>query len=948
MSLSIIYIASAPIGSPAPVRISNEWMALSRAAQGSGRGIALEGANPASSSITSTPRERLTRPLIHVAAHGSAEGLELEQEDGAADIVSARRLALGLGAVDPQLVVLNGCHTELLAQGLRDEALGSPLIVCVGRVTDEVATQFTSDFYRELLASGDIAASFQAVQIALEERYGTSPYRLVGDEGQVTDLGDGKARQSRSFVNAYRRATATDGLYGTSDVLTTAYENLSEPDVNVTWVTGPPLSGVSTALKAIADRFAWWFDDAVAIDVRGLGDLPVADAVARELGDDGNRDLTDLLRTHRALIRLDHFDDLRQEDANAVLRQLSQLGPEVFSHVLIGCNDVPAGTLLGGTVKLRPLARRDALELMKGNAPNSRDEDLQHIIDAGRSWPGQLLLCASDLANGASPQDVAEVRKKGLDRRTKYEALVARTLAEKHVAIAFQALSLLGGAAMRGAVSRLAQALHTDQDEDQSWFDDALALLRRVNAVEVEMLPSRSPADTVPAYVIADVQWTRFARLPDPLPAPFRTGLLGVAELAEQRFGNGAFEVTRDPAWCGPLIRLLAEVGCQSQALALGKKLLERNGLLIREGVPASVRELAEITLPIAMREDDDDMVGYLSLLVGQDYYIRGQQDKAQETFRNALSFGFSGGRRLQLLRALGQIAYRQEEYEAALKLYDEANEHRSEAESSQVATLDHHRAKALVRLGRESEAIALLDEVIQRRQADGDVLWLIKAEHERAKIIARTDVDAAATTFIHILTAARVGNFHSFVSAPAYELLKCRLRQGQLDEARNLQALCSEAAERNDDAFWRVYSSLAASFIELESGAGSVSEQLAETAAMADRMGYPQVRTDAVRWVVESMGLTPSDADLSLGIDKALKALRYSKQPDRLDSATARYRSLSDEIREMEYADNRWSCDCDLYSESGSCTHVLAMRSLIPDVVDERHESNARSFDEH
>ena len=65
--------------------------------------------------------------------------------------------------------------------------------------------------------------------------------------------------------------------------------------------------------------------------------------------------------------------------------------------------------------------------------------------------------------------------------------------------------------------------------------------------------------------------------------------------------------------------------------------------------------------------------------------------------------------------------------------------------------------------------------------------------------------------------------------------------------------------------------------------------------------------------------------------IGKIEKAKRYAQEPGRvtLTSLTADFHG-ENANHEMSYADGKWQCSCDFFSQWGTCSHVMALHQIL------------------
>src|SRR5207247_10815287 len=119
------------------------------------------------------------------------------------------------------------------------------------------------------------------------------------------------------------------------------------------------------------------------------------------------------------------------------------------------------------------------------------------------------------------------------------------------------------------------------------------------------------------------------------------------------------------------------------------------------------------------------------SLLLGEIRYSAGRLDEAEEVFRACLTTACPNFRRLQLLRALGQISYRRGNYSGAVEFYEEALRFSGEADEEFIASVELHQSMAFFRLGRLDLALKGFARVAAIREAADNIRVTLKARHE-------------------------------------------------------------------------------------------------------------------------------------------------------------------------------------------------------------------------
>lgn len=171
--LNILLAVSTPHNAP-PLPAVEEELRLTRESldelQATGRIGCVEVMRGAS--VRKLQRELRRRPyhVLHYVGHGEFAGdaghLILEDESGAADMVSAQRLAYFLRDTPIRLLFLNACRTAIPSMsaaplGVAQAALaaGVPAVVAMQDVVrDDLAAHFAREFYQALADGGPLEA----------------------------------------------------------------------------------------------------------------------------------------------------------------------------------------------------------------------------------------------------------------------------------------------------------------------------------------------------------------------------------------------------------------------------------------------------------------------------------------------------------------------------------------------------------------------------------------------------------------------------------------------------------------------------------------------------------------------------------------------------------------------------------------------------------------------
>eukprot|EP00438_Fugacium_kawagutii_P012560 Skav207357 [mRNA] locus=scaffold426:188502:198757:- [translate_table: standard] len=109
--------------------------------------------------------------ILHLSAHGTPQGLVLEDGKGSAHLLSFELLKEMVGLRESQappceLVVVNACHSRAVGEFL---AQSMPHVVCCNdRVLDSWVELFFRSFYTALFGGSTVAAAFSTAALQLQ------------------------------------------------------------------------------------------------------------------------------------------------------------------------------------------------------------------------------------------------------------------------------------------------------------------------------------------------------------------------------------------------------------------------------------------------------------------------------------------------------------------------------------------------------------------------------------------------------------------------------------------------------------------------------------------------------------------------------------------------------------------------------------------------------------
>jgi tetratricopeptide (TPR) repeat protein len=942
-AVRVLFVGAAPLDSHTPITVDDESSALLAALRASGVGVSVSAVTPASLDQIRLAVRREKPHVVHVAGHGGPELVELEDHRGARVHVRAASLAEALADPEVALLVLNGCDTDSIGRVVAE--LCEAHVVCTeDYLSHEAAARFVSNFYPLALGTGELRAGFDTAASFARQVAGRAPYHLVDGTRALPRPGPGALDVDRSFVTARRRHQAPR-LIGREHQILDLYPFMAGAAAPVAWITGPPLAGISSLLRALSAQYSWMFEGPpTEVDLRY-----VADRIPALFQQGDIQQTWDYVQaridTDASLMLVDDFEKAPAEAQQRFLELLRDR-TEIKARVLIGCAGPVEGRATTGaqTVELGELSQEDAYAILEQALGPVRAEKHRWVLDHVPLLPGRLGLVVGDVENGVGQDRLRALLRSG-DPRAVLARQVERVTGTKHARRLARCLVATGPHVPREAVfvAFTRSASHTATVDAPSSFEDAVATLRQARILwvsEVQAAPGHLPE----AYFTVSndflrVAWDRVGAAPSSERRDCATALF---EFALGRARDDTLSVTNDARWVSKVAQLCHELEMDREATELGVSLLHKDGSFRLAGSFADVELLAKVSFDAARRIGEWDEAGQLGLVLGESYYKLGRVDAAAEAFQQVLATQAPPGRKLQALRALGQVSYRRRDYPASLDFYEAAEQYASEAPEDTVATLRHHRAKAYFRLHRISEAVADLDWVIEYCRKTNNVRSMIKAQHEMARVWQSSDDLEEAEKIYHlVLSGAETEGFRKFQAAPLYQLTLLELSRSRLTKAKEYQARCRQVAHEIEDPFWQVLADLAGAMIAHADGRWSDSAALITTTVeRARHLGFRQIVEDARQWVraqVEQRR-TPESAqqahtaiaDMLANVEglparKITKALRYAQEPHRIQSVTIRFASESS-TRSVIWDGTKWSCDCDLFSQTGNCSHLVGM----------------------
>jgi tetratricopeptide (TPR) repeat protein len=946
MSLKFIFSAAAPFDQPAPVRIEREVGCLLRSANSTAKDWQMRGLFP--SSIRNLQRE-LRNPhearIVHISSHASSTGLQLENDFGIAEVCRAADLAEIFAVSPPDLLFLSGCNTEPIADEIhRTIRERKPWIISTTRdISDDEVNEFVEKFYSTFFSQADIEASVYFARTALSSK---DAWYLHKGEADLMTV-SGRVEVDRSLLDVLNWTLTLRSIIPRVDELYEIYSFLKGPSA-AQWVLGAPRSGVSTLLRVAASRYSWMFDHPpILLDCTNKSFMEIQENINRVTSEHQSTTFEQAIQTNSTLICFDNFDRADVRLKRELISQIRKLQGNCSSRLLLGSllsNELP--DISTPPLIIGELTDKETNDYLQRELDNATVNQLRDVIPRKNRLPGRLVDFVNDVRNGASAAELRSRQEEG-DPRAGLERQLERALSDEASVRLLQVLSIVGSPLPRSvALETFAVGVYPNlvtDDDSTNHFEEAVRKLRHMQYLRVENI-QRSSKSVPESYFVCPPDLVRlirdrFSGLP---PSHLRTMANRALEIAIARAKSGVITPDHDMQWIRRLTHSALEADHDKSAVELGSILFQVQGTF-RYARDTDGEALVSLMLRAARSAMDWDAAGYFSLLLGEIRYSSGRLDEAEEVFRAYLTTACPNFRRLQLLRALGQISYRKGDYSQAVELYEEALRFSGEADREFMASVEHHQSKAFFRLGRLDLALQGFARVVAIREAADNMRGTLKARHEEARVMQTLGrIDEAETAYKLVIAGAIAIGFEALLPAPFYQLALLELSQNRPEAAAVYAAKCRQLADRHADPFWSAHSFLASAMINYDLGnSEAATTDLLACLEIAKERGYVQIAEDSKAWLTRKLASVNADsAELKQlvmaqypGLDhsKAEKALRYSSEPERIQFFKVVLHSSSAE-RQISWEKNRgWHCSCDYWASNKVCSHVVALHLLLP-----------------
>lgn len=918
--LSVLVYVAAPVDAPAPVRCTRELRNIAEALHDSGRAARLYSLWP-SDPIRLRGK---TGSVLHVSSHGGDGRLELQDRVGHSVDYTDEQFSAVLGS-DWSLVILNGCDTQAVGEFINLH-LGVSVVCTVGFLPDDAASTFPREFYSRLSAGDSIESAVYETNQALSTRWPAIEYLLLPGAVNRFPFVSGGTEVHQDF-NATTRATSTSLLAMPSRraFMIQAFEAIDGPD-RCLRMTGPPGSGITSFLKAMEAYYGW-------CSPAGVRSFDGHSITKPQLGD-----FREALADDQGWVIVDHIEEADGSFV-AELKTALSVDPQRRARILQGsAHPSKMGSL--PSMELPPWNRGEALNWLKAELGDS--SPWEWALDIVPLFPGKLNAFRALVRHGADQHEIVRILSSGdpLPRRAivdeVWSAPRLRTLLTLVALYESPRRSLLKVA--WGQILGLAE-----REELDGLFESSIGELNERGLIQIHPMIDKSGASVAYVETDADVRASVRAKRNGLTPNQQGAGIEAMALGLERLNEHEAMDADLDWSWVRHLMRMAESAGhWQTRILDAIYPHLDRGGEMRMIADVYKQRKIVDAAYELARNTGDWDKACQFALVQGEMRYRSGRLAESEREFRKIFRLRPSASRKVQAYRALGQVAYRRGQYHDALRAYERAAASVGSAESFVVTTIMQEEGKALSRLGRHAEAIGVLRNVVNRRQEDGGLRELSKAQHELARALLRVrQFPEAQQLFTLARDGAEATGAFKWALGPLYHLFLIDLETPDLETARRHHEELSTSATRMSEALWMTFADLGQAMLLFAEGRYEASHNvMADTIRAARSFGYAQVVEDAQEWVrrhtmdvvVSLGGFVQEDVAEVLALvenipaGKARKALKYASGPAGIESVEVLMNSEHGARRIHWTSLQGWSCSCPMFEEFNRCSHLLAV----------------------
>lgn len=883
--------------------------------------------------------------IFHSLLEAGPNGVEFRSESGLEVSTTDANLVQSIIRARPSLVYLQGIGAEPVAR-LIAAALPCPVVFETRKNESEARSAFANVLYRQLLSHGDVRGAFDLALRAVIAEFGAAHWEIT--PGGFPQAADGLPGVDHSYLQLMEMAGMKPVL-GRGQELRTLSKFLGLAGRPIAVIVGKPRSGVSTLVRASGAIFGYMFDrQPVHLDLHRTPGLAQIIARLREgMEMDSAQDLRGALEAGAFLVCIDNFGNPEDDE---ISRDLLELFRELSAHsrsraVLGWSSGVRVPSYLAQQVELTELDLDSARTLLVQHAGEEIADKIGDTLERLPRLAGRLITAAEDLRNGATVDEIADDSS---DSRSGMSASAAWFMSDPRSVALLRAIVLVEDTAPRDVIRQVFSVGLDPSLRDRASFEEALSAMRNTGVLWVE--ETRAGGGLTETYLSADREFQAAARRvlldADALPAIEELECFTRAAIDKAEADQIRSHV--DLGWVTAALRSASRLSSLELAAQLGRLVVGQDGPLRTLGTVDEASTALELVIATADSLRDWDLKQWAALMLAERHYRAGDLGQARSFFELSLSDDPTPDTALKASRALGQIEYRGGKFQSAVSRYEDARGLAAGASADFVATLDIQLGKAYVRLNRLDDAAVLFTAAHTYYDSINHVRGRLRAAHELARLEEAYGRDESARAmYTAILVEAELDNFVRFTPGPLYQLAVLELRHIDADPEALARAIdyhdrCQRTAVALGDRLWICLSMLLAGFIDYHLAQPVSAEKLILKAiGMAREKGYGQAEEDARTWLsMQQLPHSPNNlaavanrlsADWvfdGLSPEKKAKAQRYGGEPWRIRKVTFEFESESAQRAVSLGMSSIW-CDCDLFANSGVCTHLAAVRAI-------------------
>jgi tetratricopeptide (TPR) repeat protein len=766
--------------------------------------------------------------IIHVATHGDASGIELEEVDGTVSRVSIARFAELFHGCARCLLILNGCSTEPFGDELARIAPDVTTISIAGGIMRQSAVRAISTIY------GLLVAGVAAEEAAME---GTRIIQQLGDNAaEVRATG-------RHIMEPAFSVTAGEGrptyypctprtnmpprrmpIFDREAEILSLHEALFDggPYIGLVGITG---NGKTTLLQAAVGHYGWRFPDGIGyfslradLSLVNLVDIFKWPTPGAEIS---RQDISARLSEGRYLLIFDDAEDARPEAVREILALLNGWDTSLGGRAVIVLHTRrPEFTEAIGTnwIPVRGLpadAAQNLVEVMLGSkeeAHRKLGDDLAVVPSLCFGHPKTIESTASLLQLGERWSEVKDdlVRLSGQGPLNLNSEMMGRVITRLE-------------SAEPGVRDLLdAWAVFEDRCRVTAWREVALsnvggdgnrrgtALDRALRALHGATLIERYDEDNEGRCVMHPLLVSHLRPRHAGLSGEKAADLVRAQLTLQVRMASADRYPTEESGNVRRALRVGRQLGMWPELLAYCQSIAGDSDLpLARRGPWPLARDILDLAVEAARHGEDLVQEAKFLLVRGMVEYRLAELESAESFYQKAAELAADTGEDsiwLAAMRGVGRVRYRMGDFTAAQEVYVQAKSAQHE-DAAALADIDHELGKVLYRKGELAEARELFASAREVRERSGAPRDLARSLHELARVEhAAGELALARRLYMEALHLERANNDPVTEQATLFQLGRLELDEGNLDEAEDWLDDSARVTARLGDRIWMVH----------------------------------------------------------------------------------------------------------------------------------------------